>query len=207
MLIKSNTKENETLKVEYVKLYDWIDKKFGVPIFQRLYVWDQETARPLIEDIFSAMHEPEKDFYLFDFIYYEEKENDETIIKLADGQQRLITLNILIQVINDLIDEKELTIEKVKLFNVAYDIEEFNEKYKTSFCSYPTAPFKKVYLSFRDEYLLPNIAQIEQVIDVIKNKIFVFMKRCTSTDDAFEIFNALNNGGKKLKKEDSEDKE
>lgn len=198
MLIKSNTDEQKTLDVEYVRLYDWIDRKFGIPIFQRLYVWDKETARPLIEDVITSLHEPNKDFYLFDFIYYDE----EGMIKLADGQQRLISLNILMQAINDLIDEKELPIQKIKLFDIKYDITEFEEKYKTSFESYPIAPFKKIYSFFKDDYLVPNLDNLENIIKIIKEKIFVFMKRCTSIDDAFEIFNALNNGGKKLKKDD-----
>lgn len=198
MLIKTNNERNKTIEIEYIKLYDWINKKFGIPIFQRLYVWKKDTAEPLMNDLLTIIHESNKDLYYLDFIYYEEDGK----IKLADGQQRLITLNILIQVINDVIDSEDLPISKLDLFDITYDIADFNAKYQTSFFSYPTAPFKEVYLFYRDEFIIPNKNHITKIIYAIKNNICVYMKKCLTSDDAFEIFSNINNGGKGLKKDE-----
>lgn len=198
MLIQTNNEVNKTIEVEYIKLYDWVNKKFGIPIFQRLYVWKKDTAEPLMNDLLTIVNESDKDLYYLDFIYYEE----EGKIKLADGQQRLITLNILIQVINDVIDQEKLPISKMSIFDITYDIADFDSKYKSSFQKYPRAPFKEVYLFYKDEFIEPNKQIIPPIIEAIKNNICVYMKKCATADEAFEVFSNINNGGKGLKKEE-----
>ena len=198
MLIKTNDNNNKTIEIKYVNIYDWVDKKFGIPIFQRLYVWKKETATPLMNDLLDIIHTTQKDLYYLDFIYYEEDGK----IKLADGQQRLITLNILIKVINDIIDVEDMSIPKLKTFNIEYDIKEFNDKYQTFISDYPIAPFREIYIFYREDFIIPNITKLQQICDAIKNNIRVYMKKCLTSDDAFEIFSSINNGGKGLKKDE-----
>ena len=52
---------------------------------------------------------------------------------IADGQQRIITINLLIKVINDYILEKNSSIPKLEYFNIEYDIEEYNVVYQDIF--------------------------------------------------------------------------
>ena len=120
---------------------------------------------------------------------------------LADGQQRIVTINLMIKAINDIINEEELKIKGPKPFDISYDINENNEKYKKSFENFPSAPFKKMYIILHD-FIKENINDIEKIITTIKTKIFIYLKECSNADDAFQIFQQINTGGKPLTKDE-----
>ncbi len=196
MIIKKNNVSKDT--IDYIRVYSLSEQKIAIPIFQRLYEWKKNTAEALINDILSMTYEKDKQFYLLDFIGYKE----DGYLKLADGQQRLITLNILIKVINDTIDNFGLEIDHVDLFDVKYDIEDSDKKYRDCFINNIAAPFKEVYVYFRDEFIEPNKDRLNDIIRVIKNDIFVYLKLCVTPDDAYAIFTQINMGGKGLTKDD-----
>lgn len=188
MIVSENSIANN-----YINLYSLSDVKIGIPIFQRFYAWKKEQIMKLKEDILSIISDTSKQLYLLDIIYY--KEND--VIKIADGQQRIITLNNLIKVLNDVIDEKQLSINKIKPFDVTYDIIENNNKYVKHMTSVPVAPFKAVYIDLK-EFVEEHITNIQDIIYVILNNIYVYAKTCTNPDEAFEIFQQINTGGKTI---------
>lgn len=190
MIVGKNSLAND-----YINLYSLAKVKIGIPIFQRFYAWKKEQVIKLKEDILSVISDMSKQLYLLDIIYY--KEDD--VIKVADGQQRIITLNNLIKAINDLIDEQQLSINKIKPFDVTYDIVENNAKYVKHMTSVPVAPFKAVYIDLK-EFVQENINNIQNIIYVIENNIYVYAKTCTNPDEAFEIFQQINTGGKPLTK-------
>ena len=192
MLIKENV-----ITSKYENLYDWNDKDFAIPIFQRFYAWKEKEVVRLKEDLLKVVSDKSAQLYLLDFIYYEE----DGFIKLADGQQRIVTLNNLIKAIKDIAEERGLSISDIDLFKITYDVYTNNDKYVTHVTNYPTAPFKKVYLDLRD-FVLENLDKIDDLIDVIKNNIFVYMKKCSNADDAFNIFQQINTGGKPLSKDE-----
>lgn len=193
MLIKNNS-----VSSEYVCLYDFFkNKNIGIPIFQRFYDWKPKQLEELCKDILFAVNEENKTIYLLDFIYYLEDNK----IKIADGQQRLVTINIFFKAINDVIEANKLNIPFEPLFNISYDVSLNNEKYNTSFFNYPIAPFKKVYLYIK-EFVESNISIIDKVINVLKKRIYIYIKKCESADDAFLIFQQINTGGKPLSKDE-----
>lgn len=192
---------------EYIRLYSWNEndesksikkKQFGIPVFQRFYDWKKDYILKIEQDIVECFTEPSKDFYLLDFIWYEEDGR----IKLADGQQRLVSVNLLIKATNDVIDEKALPIAKLEPFSITYDINAYNEKYqKTMNGGMISSPFKPIYLAFRD-FVLEHIADVSKILSVIQNRIFVYMKKCGSPDEAFDIFQQINTGNKPLNKDE-----
>jgi len=185
------------LTQEYVTVYSLQNRKIGVPIFQRFYDWKEKQTDALLEDILATVHEPQKQIYLLDFIYFEEDGR----LKLADGQQRVVTLNLLIKTVNDYIREKGLPIEPVGQFDIIYDIPQYNQKYQNCISNYPVAPFKKNYLYFYG-WISEHENQLEHIIKAIKGNIYVFLKKTESIDDAFTIFQQINTGGKPLSKEE-----
>ncbi|MBQ8762178.1 MAG: DUF262 domain-containing protein [Clostridia bacterium] len=122
-------------------------------------------------------------------------------MKLADGQQRIVTLNNLIKAIHDVASEKNIQIDNIELFDIKYDVFSNQKKYETHFFNYVTAPFKKVYLDFY-EFVKSNTAKINNLIKTIKNNIFVYIKKCSNADNAFDIFQQINTGGKPLSKDE-----
>ena len=192
MLIKDNT-----ITSEYVNVYRLNDKKIGIPIFQRFYDWKDKEIVQFKEDLLKVIDDQSVQLYFLDFIYYEEDGR----IKFADGQQRIVTLNNLIKVIKDISKELSIQIEDIELFDISYDVFSNNEKYKTHFQNYATAPFKKVYLNLY-QFIKENVSRLNDFVKVIKNNIFVFLKKCSNADDAFNIFQQINTGGKPLSKDE-----
>ena len=163
---------NNTITSEYVKLYDWQSKKIGIPIFQRFYAWKEKEIVQFKEDLLNIISNQTAQLYLLDFIYYEEDGK----IKFADGQQRIVTLNNLIKAIKDVANELSLTIDNIDLFDISYDVFANQQKYETHFNNYVTAPFKKVYLNLY-EFVKTNVNKINDLISIIKNNIYVYMKK------------------------------
>lgn len=194
MLIKSGGVTNQ-----YVNLYKRMKgEKIVFPIFQRGYAWKPEQASQIMDDIMKKVfEESEREIYLLDFIWFD----DEGVLKLADGQQRIVTINLLIKAINDTIDKDELPFKKIDLLEIVYDDTQNNKKYQECIHNYPKAPYKKVYLSLLN-FVNENISHLDQIIEIIKNSIFIYAKKADTADDAFEIFKQVNTGGKPLKKEE-----
>lgn len=192
MIIKNNT-----ITSSYDNIYKYIDTPIGIPIFQRFYDWKEKEIVQFKEDLLNFIQEKDKQLYFLDFIYYEES----GVIKLADGQQRLVTLNNLIKAILQVAKDCDLKIDDIKLFNITYDVFSNNEKYLTHFTNYETAPFKKVYLNLY-EFVNIHKEYINDFIKIIKNNIYVYMKKCDNADDAFRIFQQINTGGKPLSKDE-----
>lgn len=188
-----------TIQTTYENLFSYNDKKIGIPIFQRFYDWKEAQITQLKDDILQAVKDNTRQIYLLDFIYY--IENDSGKIMLADGQQRIVTINNLIKAIKDIAIENNIKISNINYFDISYDIMENDLKYKTHFFKYPTSPFKTIYLNLKD-FIKSNINIIENIISVIKNNIFIYMKKCANADDAFEIFQQINTGGKPLSKDE-----
>lgn len=196
MLIISNS-----LKEDYINIYSLTKHKIGIPIFQRFFDWKEKQVDALIEDILESIEDSEKQIYLLDFIaYYANDELDEKLM-LADGQQRIVSLNLLILAINTFIRENNLMIGQVDYFNISYDIDQYNKLYLSTFHNFPKAPFKKIFLKFYN-FIKENVANLEKIISIIKEKIYIYLKITNSIDEAFDVFQQINTGGKPLSKDD-----
>lgn len=73
---------------------------FNVPIYQRLYVWDDDQVNVLLTDIANAYDRNEEQFFLGGAMVVEQKnekerQQDRYYFDLIDGQQRFTTLWLL----------------------------------------------------------------------------------------------------------------
>jgi len=87
---------------------DFFNKQFNVPIYQRLYVWENIQVKTLISDLVTAYNhnkdledDRKKDYYLGGIVVVENKVEDKEIFDLIDGQQRFTTLKILREYLGD----------------------------------------------------------------------------------------------------------
>jgi len=189
--------DKKSILFECINIYELAVDNLAFPIFQRFYNWKDKQVIELLNDIEDVIINPDKEIYLLDFIWYFEDGKK----KIADGQQRIVTLNILIKAINDYIEKNNLQIEKIDLFKLSYDNNTYNKKYENSFNKYMQAPFKKIYL-FLANFIENNKIHISKIIEIIKNKIWVYVKKTKKSDDAFSIFTQINTGGKPLSKDE-----
>lgn len=95
---------------------------FRVPDYQRSYSWSTKEAGQLIDDVMIACSEardtaqPEEGYFLGAVLLMEVMGDDGrtppvpgvTVFDIVDGQQRLITLTILLSVLRDLADDRGL---------------------------------------------------------------------------------------------------
>jgi len=72
--------------------------KFRVPRYQRQYAWDVDQVSQFWEDL-SASDAP---YFLGSFIFNTETVREDGFVDIIDGQQRLLTITILIAVLRDL---------------------------------------------------------------------------------------------------------
>lgn len=194
---------NNCVNSKYTNIYELTKNNIVFPVFQRGYNWKKEQAKKLLEDILYLANEDcssrhFKQIYLLDFIWYEEDGKQ----KIADGQQRLVTLNLLIKAINDRISYNSVCALPLKPFSINYDDVDLQEKYFQFFSdNKKVAPFKNVYMYFSD-FLYKNPEILFEIVDIIKNNIYIFLKEAANVDDAFEIFKQINSGGKPLSKQE-----
>ena len=66
--------------------------QFNIPIYQRLYVWENEQIDTLLEDLFTAYNSSKKLFYLGGIIVKSPDKDNSNLYDLIDGQQRFTTL-------------------------------------------------------------------------------------------------------------------
>lgn len=81
------------------------DYRFVIPSFQRAYTWQTENIAQLVTDLQDACHDPDTPYFLGSLILVHD---GQTKYQVIDGQQRLISLSIIISVLRDLEDDPEL---------------------------------------------------------------------------------------------------
>jgi uncharacterized protein with ParB-like and HNH nuclease domain len=94
------------MEIKEVKIGDFIftknsnRKKFIIPDYQRPYVWDQDR----VEDFWKDLTDNEVNLpFLGSFIF--QAEEDEKNYDIVDGQQRIMTMSILLSVLRNLSKE------------------------------------------------------------------------------------------------------
>ncbi len=72
------------------------EAKYAIPAYQRPYIWDSEKAEQLIEDIYDSYVNKEKEYFAGSLICINNDDSQE-LYEVVDGQQRLITLTLIMQ--------------------------------------------------------------------------------------------------------------
>ena len=95
------------LRIEALSLVDLLARhaRYTVPDFQRVYAWGEAQVKGLLADLASAMRADGDSGWLFlgTMFFACPKGADEA--QIADGQQRILTLNMLIAALRDIEDD------------------------------------------------------------------------------------------------------
>jgi uncharacterized protein with ParB-like and HNH nuclease domain len=92
-------------KTEIQSVEKIFENNFNIPIYQRLYVWEDNQITTLFEDLYSAFNHNKDDIYYLGSIVVVENNNT---LDLIDGQQRFTTLSILKNILGDTLDKNKL---------------------------------------------------------------------------------------------------
>ncbi|NME81885.1 DUF262 domain-containing protein [Clostridium sp. SM-530-WT-3G] len=90
--------------VKYITLSEFIKNKFIIPAFQRNYVWSKENAKTVIRKMLKGWNDKKgKDTTLGMITLF--KLEDSERYEIIDGQQRIITIKLLLQWLNYCLEE------------------------------------------------------------------------------------------------------
>lgn len=85
---------------------------FSIPRNQRRYVWTENNWQELLEDIYFSCNKKSKAHFMGSMVFENSgKKNGLTFYKVIDGQQRLMTITIVLLTIMKLFNEREMTNE------------------------------------------------------------------------------------------------
>lgn len=83
-------------------LFEEVACRYEIPIYQRDYAWTEPQIRQLILDIADyAQEKNDCNYYIGTLIVYERKDDSVTVYETIDGQQRLTTLSILLNLLHN----------------------------------------------------------------------------------------------------------
>ena len=96
------------------------DKRYFIPPYQRPYRWDADNVEQLVDDIWNSLDAEEKEYFIGSIICIR-KGNDK--YEVVDGQQRLITLTLILSALARRIEGTKLKVrlEGMVLQNNLYD--------------------------------------------------------------------------------------
>jgi hypothetical protein len=151
-----------------------------IPEYQRPYAWSDEQVISLIEDLIEAFGAKKEKYLIGNMIFHEEKKNEEANleINIVDGQQRTITLALILNVLD------------------STTVEFLNQKINSL-----------SYKSIKNNYdlidkKLKNYSKKREFKDFICEKTITTYIKADSLDEAFMLFDSQNTRGKPLDRKD-----
>jgi len=94
---------------DFLKLLGADNTQFVIPVYQRVYSWDEKECSDLWKDVIRAGRNNQPHF-IGSFLYTPEAQVSQTSMKkmlLIDGQQRMTTLSLMLAAFLDYIEEDE----------------------------------------------------------------------------------------------------
>ena len=205
------------------------DIHYFLPYFQRQYAWQKEQWKTLLQDVIALYEHyiddtlPEHFMGSLVVINDGTRRGTMTAFKLVDGQQRLITISLMLMAIADLVkNSKELLYRKIRKMVVNPD--------ESGDLFYKLLPTKKygdqeAYKAILDEREIPKTDSViplayiyiqeeiqrhiaggnidpEQLFLVIANSLQVVFIDLSQDERPYEIFESLNAKGKPLSQAD-----
>lgn len=181
---------------------------FNIPIYQRLYVWEVEQIKTLLEDIETAFSDGKELFYLGGVLVVENKtlENGK-LYDLIDGQQRFTTLWMLSIVFGGTLKPFVERFEKDKnrhrvTFAIRDDIYLFFKEYingnklkgATSHIVNALSLIHKYKEQFDREYVGKSL----EIANFIHEKVKLIFTEVPKQTDLNKLFEIINNRGVQL---------
>jgi len=199
-----------------IKLKDLFngDRIFNIPKYQRTYAWRDENLEYFLDDLINQRGE--KSYFLGTLLFHQKEDRGEyEIIDVVDGQQRLTTIIIFINVIINLLSSTHSSkITKKTFKRYIYDDENYtleleNEDsaflhnyifQENNISTFETPSQQRLYKAkgyFKKTLSQLDIEKVEQVYEVLINAdVIIYIVNKIS--DATQIFELLNDRGRQL---------
>ena len=200
----------QEIKSDLINLKEIVHKSyfFNIPIYQRLYVWEDAQINTLMEDIFMAFEDEKEIFFLGGVLVVENQSIEQaTIFDLIDGQQRFTTLWMIAMVLmgelQDFIQRTERDVNRHRVnFAIRKDIQHFFKGYiadgkigkSTSHLENAIALIE----SHKKKLELSRAGKSLEVASYIYNKVKLIFTEVPKKTDLNKLFEIINNRGVQL---------
>ena len=152
-------------KAKILKIKDVFDLKLSIPDYQRPYKWTIKHVQQLLDDLLTHFRKQQQVYRIGTVVIHKyNEENKETKkieekLDIVDGQQRLITLSLLLYYLNNekkfmnksLLDESVAhTLSKSNIINNYNFIKNYSISHKEAFKKYLLEICEMVYVELDD---------------------------------------------------------
>ena len=207
------------------------DNQYRIPRYQRKYTWGEKQCSKLWEDLFN-FHEKEKDeeAYFLGLIILNEEQKKKSKTKeyeVIDGQQRLITLSLLIKAFSDsisVINPGELKIENNDLEGCLFlsdsnlrlsskSMEENNNDFESIIMDgaikSSSEEARKCLMMENYDLFKKKIRDIDAkmnigLIETLLNRVHLLKIESKSLYDVLDIFETINDPDRKVQLNDED---
>ncbi|GAA6798245.1 DUF262 and DUF1524 domain-containing protein [Helicobacter pylori] len=197
-----------------------------IPIYQRLYSWEEEQCKQLWDDIIKIGGNDKMDGHFIGSILYvlDGITHSNNILLIIDGQQRLTTITLLLTALRDHLNDedeflKKFSCQKIQnryLINSDKDSDKkfrliLSESDKDTLLSLidkdkrkPSEPSLKIVENFKlfGEWISKNTNQLETIFKGLEKLMIVEIALEKGKDDPQLIFESMNSKGMELMQTD-----
>lgn len=213
------------MKVGKRKIHQLFSKnyQFLVPLFQRKYVWDKENWSQLWDDISKyylklekeGFDNPESLPYNYGTCYLQHEAVNSPKWVVIDGQQRLITMAVILSVIRDLFPEttpeitKRVVIsretqgtwdERSRIIPSEWDKEHYYQIIGKKDAE--KSRLLDAYIYFRKKLKDIKRDDLHQLLKILLGKIELVLIALDPSEDPYSTYEAVNGRGKQLAESD-----
>lgn len=175
---------------EIIKLGKVYSLNLKIPEYQRPYKWTGKNVNNLIDDIISNKNKSE--YRLGTLVLHQTKQEDDDIFEIVDGQQRIITIALILFALNK---NKEELLRYWENLNKLHE----NELLKHNFDN-PISQ-KNIYKNY--QLIKQRINDFnEATVDFLLTKCTFVKIVLNDVSEAFQFFDSQNSRGKELEPHD-----
>jgi len=193
-------------------------KQYVIPLFQRPYVWGKLKWETLLEDLLSLKDSSYPHFIgAFVTMHLENTKEGVQKILLIDGQQRLITIFIMLAVLRDNVQQDEIAAELRDLLINTHRLRETSDALKIlpttlhndrecfmsimqnqNQANINKSQIRNCYDFFQKHLSLKDASDIETLKRLIMNHLTLVNISLDKGEDPYKIFESLNAKGEDL---------
>ncbi|WP_031249367.1 DUF262 and DUF1524 domain-containing protein [Helicobacter pylori] len=208
-------KADATTLLNFIK--DNQKNQLVIPIYQRLYSWEKEHCKQLWDDIVKTGGNDQMNGHFIGSILYvlDGITHSDNALLIIDGQQRLITITLLLTALRDHWSDKRKEIEDHYLINSDKDGDKkfrliLSESDKDTLLYLidkdrrkPSEPSSKIVENFKlFEEWVSNTNQLETIFKGLEKLMIVEIALEKEKDDPQLIFESMNSKGIELTQTD-----
>ncbi|MBP7434657.1 MAG: DUF262 domain-containing protein [Bacteroidales bacterium] len=192
---------------------------YVIPIYQRNYEWGESQITQLIQDIVDYIKKDnctineKPNYYIGTLILYERKNGGKTIYETIDGQQRLTTLTLLLNVIKkeyQTIEHTKIDLSWYKKLNLSFDSRKIASDTLSYLFNGENVDNKECNVDIQQGYydtkkslakiLADNKLEIEDFCSYFFEKVIILKVLVPEDTDLNHYFEIMNSRGEQLEK-------